>query len=419
MYLSEHKAYKKSSSKKIVLVRNLYYLSESIGVTGCNVAGDTVLNHKKKNNSSTMSNNHNESAHSHRYCVIMCGGIGSRFWPYSRSGCPKQFIDFFGTGRTLLQMTYDRILPLVPACNIIVVTNESYADIVRRQLPELLESNILLEPARRNTAPCVAWASRHIHALDPQASVIVAPSDHLVTREHDFEKAINSGFDFVETHDALLTLGIKPTRPETGYGYIQAGEKVTGDIHKVKTFTEKPNAELAKVFLSTGEFFWNSGIFLWSVKSIIKAFEENAPEIAACFNADLMKGNTSGQEAVKSAFAASPAISVDYAIMEKARNVYVETVTFGWNDLGTWSALYDNSPKNSDANVTQNCNVLAYNSSGNIFAVKGEKLVVVDSLKDYIVADAGDVLLVCPKAHEQEIKQIVNDAKVKFGDKFL
>lgn len=342
----------------------------------------------------------------------MCGGIGSRFWPYSRSEKPKQFIDFFGTGRSLLQMTYDRILPLVPAENIIAVTNERYASLVKEQLPDLLPENILLEPARRNTAPCIAWASRHIMSKCPDASVIVTPSDHLITRERDFEQAIATGFDFVENNNALLTLGISPSRPETGYGYIQVGDIVTDKIRKVKTFTEKPNIEMARIFLQTGEFFWNSGIFLWSIPAIVNAFREYAPEVAACFFNDTPLD-------VDVAFSACPAISIDYAVMEKANNVYVETVSFGWNDLGTWSALYDNSPKNRDANVTQNCSVLAYNSSGNIFAVHGDKLVVVDSLQDFIVADAGDVLLICPKAREQEIKQMVNDAKIRFGEKYL
>lgn len=342
----------------------------------------------------------------------MCGGIGSRFWPYSRTEKPKQFIDFFGTGRSLLQMTYDRILPLVPAENIIAVTNERYAALVCEQLPNLLPENILLEPARRNTAPCIAWASQHIMAKCPDASVIVTPSDHLITRERDFEQAIANGFDFVENNNALLTLGIEPTRPETGYGYIQVGNAVTDRIRKVKTFTEKPNIEMARIFLQTGEFFWNSGIFLWSIPAIVEAFREYAPDVAACFF-------TNTTLDVVQAFSACPAISIDYAVMEKANNVYVETVSFGWNDLGTWSALYDNSPKNRDTNVTQNCSVLAYNSAGNIFAVSGDKLVVVDSLSDFIVADAGDVLLICPKAREQEIKQMVNDAKIRFGEKYL
>ena len=356
----------------------------------------------------------------HRYCVIMCGGIGSRFWPYSRTNLPKQFIDFLGTGRSLLQMSYDRILPIVPKENIVIVTNEAYAPLVRQQLPDILPDNILLEPARRNTAPCIAWAAYHIAAKDPQASMIVTPSDHLITREHEFVASIEKGFDFVESHDALLTLGITPTRPETGYGYIQVGEEVEHDINKVKTFTEKPDRELAKVFLASGEFFWNSGIFLWSATSIRKAFHDYAPEIVAKFDEGIdVFGTEKESEFIGEHFPGCMSISIDFAVMEKAHNVYVETVRFGWNDLGTWSALYDQSPKNCDGNVTQNCSVLAYNSSGNIFAVRGDKLVVVEGLKDYIVADAGDVLLICPKSEEQRIKQMVNDAKLNFGDKYL
>ncbi|MBQ2839176.1 MAG: mannose-1-phosphate guanylyltransferase [Muribaculaceae bacterium] len=356
----------------------------------------------------------------HRYCVIMCGGIGSRFWPYSRTNRPKQFIDFLGTGRTLLQMSYDRVLPIVPKENVIVVTNAQYAPLVKEQLPDLNDDQILLEPARRNTAPCIAWAAWHIAARDPEASMIVTPSDHLITREKEFEASIIKGFEFVENNDALLTLGITPIRPETGYGYIQIGKEAEEGIRKVKTFTEKPNLELAKVFLSTGEFFWNSGIFLWKASTIKNAFHQHASKIAAKFElgAELF-GTPQEKDFIEEQFPACVSISVDFAIMEKAPNVYVECVTFGWNDLGTWSALYDNSPKNIDHNVAQNCNVLAYNSTGNIFAVDGEKLIVVDGLKDYIIADAGDVLLICPKSEEQRIKQMVNDAKLKFGDKFL
>ncbi len=358
----------------------------------------------------------------HRYCVIMCGGIGSRFWPYSREARPKQFLDFLGTGRTLLQMSYDRVRSMIPPENVIIVTNDRYRDLVKEQLPELHDDQILAEPARRNTAPCIAWAAWHIAARDPEASIIVTPSDHLVTRETEFERAIRAGFEFVESHDALLTLGIEPTRPETGYGYIQVGEHVEGEISRVKTFTEKPDLELAKVFLSTGEFFWNSGIFLWSAESIRKALREMAPDIAAVFDgadASVYLDRTREREFIAAVFPGCVSISVDFAVMEKAPNVYVETVHFGWSDLGAWSALYDMSPKNADANVTQNCSVLASNSHGNIFAVRGEKLIVVDSLDDYIVADAGDVLLICPKSREQKIKQMVNDAKVKFGDKYL
>lgn len=350
----------------------------------------------------------------------MCGGIGSRFWPYSRESRPKQFLDFLGTGRSLLQMSFDRISSLVPPENVLVVTNAQYKPLISEQLPELSDDNILLEPARRNTAPCIAWAAYHIAARDPEASIIVCPSDHLITRDEVFRDAILKGFEFVETHDALLTLGITPTRPETGYGYIQVGEKVDGDICRVKTFTEKPKLELAKVFLETGEFFWNSGIFLWSAKTIIRELIANALDVANVFEKGRhLFGTSAERQFIEENFPGCVGISIDFAVMEKAKNVYVECVSFGWNDLGTWSALYDNSPKNRDANVTQNCRVLAYDSTDNIFAVKDDKLVVVAGLSGYIVADRGDVLLICPKAEEQKIKQMVNDVKMTFGDKYI
>ncbi|MDE6108739.1 MAG: mannose-1-phosphate guanylyltransferase [Muribaculaceae bacterium] len=356
----------------------------------------------------------------HRYCVIMCGGIGSRFWPYSRTALPKQFIDFMGTGRSLLQMSYDRVLALVPKENVLVMTNAMYVDLVQEQLPDIAPEQILAEPARRNTAPCIAWAAWRIGAKDPQASMIVTPSDHLIMGESLFVENVRRGFDFVEQNEALLTLGITPTRPETGYGYIQVGKEVEPGLNKVKTFTEKPDLELAKVFVESGEFFWNSGIFMWSASSIKNAFRLYAPEIADKFDAAAqVMGTSEEREFIDREFPACMSISIDYAVMEKASNVYVETVKFGWSDLGTWGSLYENSPKNTDTNVTQNCNVLSYNSRGNIFAVRGEKLVVVDGLEGYIVADAGDVLLVCPMSREQSIKQRVNDAKNHFGDKYL
>lgn len=356
-----------------------------------------------------------------RYCVIMCGGVGSRFWPYSRAERPKQFIDFFGTGRSLLQMSYDRIKGIVPDENILVVTNEVYAPQVMEHLPELKKEQILLEPARRNTAPCIAWAAWHIKAINPQASIMVAPSDHLILKEAEFRSNIISGFDFIEKHDALLTLGIKPNRPETGYGYIQVGnESDTAGISKVKTFTEKPNLELAKVFIATGEFFWNSGMFLWSASSIVNAIRSYAPDIADCFDAIADDFGTPREiESIKNNFESCPNISIDFAVMEKAPNVYVQCVNFGWNDLGTWSVLHDYSPKNREGNVTQNCKALLYNCKDNMIAVRRDKLVVASGLKDYIVADADDVLLICPIAEEQRIKQFVNDVKASFGDKYL
>lgn len=350
----------------------------------------------------------------------MCGGIGSRFWPYSRSGMPKQFIDFFGTGRSLLQMTYDRITPLVPRENILVVTNSRYSDLVREQLPDLDPARILLEPDRRNTAPCIAWAAYHIAAIDPEASIIVTPSDHLITNEPVFDQCVNRGFEFIENNDALLTLGIKPTRPETGYGYIQIGREVEPGLLKVKTFTEKPDLELAKVFVESGEFFWNAGIFMWRVGAIKAALHRYLPDLCSEFDKGLdLFGTPDEKEFIDSTFPACPSISIDFAVMEKADNVYVECVDFGWSDLGTWGSLFENSPKNIASNVTQKCNVVAYNSTGNIFMAPDDKLVVVSGMKDFIVADAGDVLLICPKTEEQRIRQMVNDVQQRFDDKYM
>ena len=350
----------------------------------------------------------------------MCGGIGSRFWPYSRTDKPKQFIDFFGTGRSLLQMTYDRILPLVPAENILVVTNARYRDLVCEHLPMLSESQILLEPDRRNTAPCIAWATYHIAARDPQASIIVTPSDHLITRESVFEQCVVRGFEFIENNDALLTLGITPTRPETGYGYIQIGQEIEPDLMKVKTFTEKPDLELAKVFVESGEFFWNAGIFLWRASVIKEALRRYLPDLSNHFEqGEDLFATEKETEYIDRIFPACPSISIDFGVMEKADNVYVECVDFGWSDLGTWGSLFDNSPKNMASNVTQKCNVIAYNSSGNIFMAPDDKLVVVSGMKDFIVADAGDVLLICPKTEEQRIRQMVNDVHQRFDDKYM
>ncbi|MCM1521479.1 MAG: mannose-1-phosphate guanylyltransferase [Muribaculaceae bacterium] len=357
---------------------------------------------------------------SHRYCVIMCGGVGSRFWPYSREDCPKQFIDFLGTGRSLLQMSYDRILPIVPKENIVVVTNARYASLIHEQLPDIEPHNILLEPARRNTAPCIAWAAYHIHALDPEASMIVTPSDHLITGETVFADCVRRGFDFVEAQDALLTLGIAPTRPETGYGYIQIGREVSPGILKVKTFTEKPDIELAKVFIQSGEFFWNAGIFLWRADSIISALHKYVPDLTLLFDRGAgLLGTPREKEFIESNFEACPANSIDYAVMEKADNVFVECVSFAWNDLGTWSSLYDNSTKDSNGNVTRDAHVLAHDASNNMIAVPSGKLVVLNDLEGYIVADTGDVLLICPMSEEQRIKQMVNDVKIEYGEEFL
>lgn len=355
-----------------------------------------------------------------RYCVIMCGGVGSRFWPFSKAALPKQFIDFFGTGRSLLQTAMDRIQGIVPLDNILLLTNESYAPLIKQQLPEIQDSQILLEPARRNTAPCIAWAAHHIKALNPDAKMMVAPSDHLIINVEKFRQSVLDAFDFIEGRDALVTMGIKPSRPETGYGYIQVGEPIQGNFSSVKTFTEKPDENLARIFLESGEFFWNSGMFFWSADSILKALNACAPEIDAVFERGKQYFGTSQEmEYINANFEACPSISIDFAVMEKARNVFVETVDFGWNDLGTWRSLYDNSPKNSDGNVTQKCKALMFNSHNNIVAIKGDKLVVASGLEGYIVADVDDALLIVPLEEEQRIKQYVNEVKSKFGDKYL
>ena len=352
--------------------------------------------------------------------VIMAGGRGERFWPKSRGNYPKQFLSLTKDGETMIQKTVKRLLPMVAMDDVFVVTNVSYAALVKEQLPQLPEENILLEPCARNTAPCIAWASYHIQALNPNANIVVAPSDHLILKEDEFAQCVNRGLDFVSKYPALLTLGIKPNRPETGYGYIQIGEDAEDNIKTVKTFTEKPNLEFAKMFVESGEFFWNSGIFIWNVQTIIKAFQRFLPDISNRFEENIKVFNTPEEKHfIDENFAACPSISIDFGIMEKASNVFVLCAEFGWSDLGSWSALYDHSPKNKDENVTQNCKALLYNTTGSVIAVKGEKLVVVEGLHDYIIAEADNVLLICPKSEEQKIKQFVTDAKMAYDDSFI
>ncbi len=358
----------------------------------------------------------------HRYCVIMCGGVGSRFWPFSRSDRPKQFLDFFGTGRSLLQQTFDRILPITDPERVILVTNSAYYDIIREQLPEVKDSNILLEPARRNTSPCICWAAHHIESLDPEASIVTLPSDHLILKESAFIDTIREGMDFVEEGDRLLTIGLKPTSPHTGYGYIQQGEpqKDWPGVFKVKSFTEKPNLEMAEVFVKSKEFFWNSGMFLWKAKSILRAFSRYAPETAALFDAGRDAfGTPSEKEFIDRTFSQAQSISIDYAIMEKADNVYVKTADLGWSDLGSWKALYECSPKNVNGNVTQNCKVLAHDCENTVFAVEGDRIIVAAGLKGYVVAEAGKALLIYPVSEEQKIRQVVNEVGSRFGEEYV
>ena len=344
---------------------------------------------------------------SNNYCVIMAGGIGSRFWPYSRKSKPKQFLDFFGMGRTLLQQTFDRYSKIVPEENIFVATNSQYKDLVKEQLPQLNQEQILLEPARRNTAPCVAWASAHISKMEPDANIIVAPADHLILKEGEFIEAIMKGLDFVAQSPQLLTLGIKPNRPETGYGYIQVADKKQGDFYKVKTFIEKPQLEFAQVFIESDEFFWNSGIFLWKASTILEAFHAHMPDMYE----KIMNDDKD--------FESWPNISIDYGIMEKADNVYVQLCDFGWADLGTWGSLHEASPKDLHKNVIINGNTLLYDCNNNIIAMPKGKLVVLQGLEDYLVADTDNVLLICLKEDENTIRRYVNDVQIKLGDEFV
>ena len=352
------------------------------------------------------------------YCIIMAGGVGSRFWPFSKNERPKQFLDFFGTGRSLLQLTFDRFRHLMPAENILIVSNFIYKDLILEQLPEIKANQILLEPHRRNTAPCIAYAVNRIKSITDKANIIVAPSDHLIMKETDFLETIKIGLDFVEKNNSLLTLGIKPSRPETGYGYIQIDEGET-NLRKVKTFTEKPNAELAQVFFETGEFFWNSGIFLWNLQTIDKAFNDLLPEVATKFSVGKELYNTDKEQAfIDEMYPSCPNISIDYGIMEKATDVYVLCSDFGWTDLGTWGSLYEMSPKDEQENVTLKCKTVYYESGNNIVALPSEKLAVIQDLDGYIVAESDNVLLICKRENEQRIRQFVNDINIKFEGKY-
>ncbi|HKM93058.1 MAG TPA: mannose-1-phosphate guanylyltransferase [Prolixibacteraceae bacterium] len=358
------------------------------------------------------------------YCVIMAGGIGSRFWPLSKTSSPKQFLDILGTGETLIQQTYRRLLKICKPENFLIVTNRDYREQVLEQLPNLTEEQILCEPLRRNTAPCIAYASYKIKTKNPEANIIVAPSDHLITKEDDFILQLKNGLKFVSENDALLTLGIKPSRPETGYGYIQINDKVAfegvNNLHKVKTFTEKPDLKMAKVFVESGEFFWNSGIFLWSLKSINKAFEKYLPDVNELFVKGEKYFYTNSEAAfLNKTYSECRNISIDYGLMEKADNVYVLTADFGWTDLGTWGSLWDNSTKDENGNAVTGKDIRLYDSKNCIVNSSGDKLIVVQGLEDFIVAQSNNTIMICKKEDEQHIRQIVNDVKINMGNGYV
>lgn len=355
------------------------------------------------------------------YAVILAGGIGSRFWPISRTKYPKQFLDMLGTGKTLLQQTYERFSKIIPASNIFIATHESYTYLVKEQLPDVPESQHIVEPIMRNTAPCIAYASHKIHKMNPEACMVIAPADHLILDENKFSEEVLKALQDASKEDWLITLGIKPTRPDTGYGYIQFDSKSakTG-FKKVKTFTEKPSLDLAKTFLQSGDFLWNAGIFIWSTNSIISALSIHQTEMNDIFIEGTTAFNTESEKKfISGAFVRCVGISIDFAVMEKAENVYVLPVDFGWSDLGTWTSVYELSDRDENGNVMQPAeHILAYDTKNTMIRTSNNKVVIVKGLDNYIVIDSEDALLICPKDEEQQVKNIVADVKEKFGDKF-
>ncbi len=353
----------------------------------------------------------------------MAGGIGSRFWPMSRNNFPKQFIDILGSGKTLIRQTYERFLEICPKENIYIVTNEGYIDHVFKQIPELNKNQVLAEPQRRNTAPCVAYAAMKIYITNPDANLIIAPSDHVITDNKKFNDAILKGLEFTATNPSLLTIGIHPSRPDTGYGYIQYNGDDSEEefkISKVKTFTEKPNLEMAKFFLKSGEFLWNAGIFLWSAKTILKSIEDLMPDMYSIFkDGELLYNTEREQEYIKEAYAQCKNISIDYGIMEKAKNVFVLSAEFGWSDLGTWKSLYEQLPHDPKGNAIVGPHVMVDNTSNCIINMPKDKLAIIQGLENFIVVQTENVLLICPKDDEQQVRNLVNDVKLKKGEKFV
>jgi len=358
------------------------------------------------------------------YCIIMAGGVGSRFWPMSRVSAPKQFIDILGDGSSLIQKTFHRFEKICPKENIYIVTNTMYANLVKEQLPEINDEQLVLEPGRRNTAPCIAYANQKIKKINPDAVIVVAPSDHNIEKEDVFTDVIAKGMETVAQKDLLLTIGIRPSNPNTGYGYIQYDEdKVlpqNHSIYEVKTFTEKPQLEMAKQFIESGDFLWNAGIFIWSLKSIEKAFNKFLPEVESLFEAGEPYYNTPEEKNfIEKTYQICRNISIDYGIMEKAHNVLVYAADFGWSDLGTWGSLHSICPKDEKGNTVVGKKTKIYNTTNCIINAPKNKVVVVQGLDNYIVVENDDVLLICSKDDEQQIRQYVNDVQMDFGEKYV
>lgn len=346
------------------------------------------------------------------YVVLMAGGVGVRFWPYSRNSKPKQFLDVLGSGKTLLQSTFDRFVPMCPVENIFVVTHEEHAALVKQQLPELSDGQILAEPMRKNTAACIAYASYRIAQINPDAIIVVSPSDHLILKEAEFQDIIKKAADQAKGQDKLITLGITPTRPETGYGYIQYHTDKTF-AKKVKTFTEKPELSLAKKFIESGDFVWNSGIFIWGVQAVMKEIHQHLPEMAEVFDEIKSKlGTAEEREAIRVTYPQCKSISIDYGIMEKAKNVYVCLGNFTWSDLGSWASIHEISSKDENNNVIS-ANALTYESRNCIIKGSPDKLIVAQGLNGYLIGEFGNVIIVCEKDKEEQFRRFVNDLKAR------
>lgn len=355
------------------------------------------------------------------YCVIMAGGIGSRFWPLSRQSMPKQFLDILGIGKSFIRSTFERFVPIVPVTNFLVVTSETYRDLVLEHIPELRPDQVLCEPLRRNTAPCIAYASYRILKSCPNANIIVTPSDHMVTNESEFHRIMSEGLRFVDSNNNLLTVGIRPSRPETGYGYIQIeSNNKDSEFNRVKTFTEKPNLDLANVFVNSGEFFWNSGIFIWSVKGIIAALDRYLPELSCHFAAGYEYYATDHeQEFINNLYGDCMSISIDYGVMEKADNVFVRQADFGWSDIGTWGSLYSHANKDENQNTVIQGKALLYNTNNSIVNCTPNKGVVIDGLDGYLVVETEKNILICRIENEQAIRNYVEDVKYRLGDQYV
>ena len=360
------------------------------------------------------------------YCIIMAGGSGTRFWPVSRAAKPKQFLDILGLGKTFIRMTFNRFVQIIPPENIYVVTSRQYFEITRGQLPQIPEENILLEPLKRNTAPCIAYATYKIYSRDPDATIVVTPSDHLIQGENDFRNTISTALGYARQHDCLLTIGVNPTRPDTNYGYIQVNPKDSeqvgvNTVYGVKTFTEKPNADLARIFLETGEFFWNSGMFIWNVRTIKEELERHLPEVSEHFAGYGEKLGTAGEEEwIAGVYQECPSISIDYGLMEKTAKARAIRADFGWSDIGTWSSIYEHSPdKDAAGNIIRAGDFLADGVRGSVIREENDgKLVVVKGLENFMVIDLEDVLMVCPK-DDAMVKEIVTDLSMQEKVRFL